>query len=262
TTKPFPAFTFYFRADRHGLWRVHAYQYAPDRSTFIVECREETWLSAGMDKATEEETARYLEDLFAAELAGHRLITNRSVWRQFPTVRVSPWSAGNVVLLGDAAHTAHFSVGSGTRMAMEDAAALRDAMVESAAGDGPLPEVIGRALAGYEARRRPHVESLQRAAQASLEWFVDTERYTKPPPIPFAFSLLTRSLRITHEDLRERDPAFLTQVDRFVAERAAEQVGRGDSSIGNASADRRRPGEGRSGAPAPPPPMFTPFRLR
>jgi anthraniloyl-CoA monooxygenase len=123
TTKPFPAFTFYFRADEHGLWRVHAYQYAPDRSTFIVECRDQTWRAAGLDRASEEDTARFLETLFAVELAGHRLVTNHSVWRQFPTVRVTPWSHGPVVLLGDAAHTAHFSVGSGTKMAMEDAVA-------------------------------------------------------------------------------------------------------------------------------------------
>src|SRR5947207_9962899 len=131
TTRPFPAFTFYFRHTAHGLWRVHAYQYAPGRSTFIVECREETWRAAGMDTATEQDTAAFLERLFAQELEGHRLITNRSVWRQFPTIRVEPWSIENIVLLGDAAHTAHFSVGSGTRMAMEDAVALRDALSES-----------------------------------------------------------------------------------------------------------------------------------
>src|SRR5262245_27966084 len=157
TTKPFPAFTFYFKHNDHGLWRVHAYQYAPGRSTFIVECRETTWQAAGMDRATEEESAAFLELLFADELDGHRLITNRSIWRQFPTVRAEPWSSGNVVLLGDAAHTAHFSVGSGTRMAMEDAVALRDALA--------APADIAAALHVYETRRRPQVESLQRAAQ-------------------------------------------------------------------------------------------------
>src|SRR5262245_46585641 len=130
TTKPFPAFTFYFKRDDHGLWRVHAYQYAPGRSTFIVECREDTWRTAGLEHASEDDTAAFLERLFAEALDGHRLITNRSIWRQFPTIRTDPWSSGGVVLLGDAAHTAHFSVGSGTRMAMEDAVALRDALVE------------------------------------------------------------------------------------------------------------------------------------
>jgi anthraniloyl-CoA monooxygenase len=262
TTKPFPAFTFYFKHDAHGLWRVHAYQYGPDRSTFIVECREETWKAAAMDRAGEEETAAFLERLFADELDGHRLITNRSIWRQFPTIRTEPWSSGNVVLLGDAAHTAHFSVGSGTRMAMEDAVALRDAIVgvhdgpaeaahyrnDGAAeagryGDSADPAALASALRAYEAKRRPQVESLQRAAQASLQWFEDTERYMSLEPVPFTFSLLTRSLRITHEDLRTRDASFLARVDESVARDAAEQ-------------------SGRPLAATVPPPMFTPFRLR
>ena len=245
TTKPFPAFTFYFRRSAHGLWRVHAYQYGPSRSTFIVECREETWRAAGMDRASEEQTAAFLETLFAGELCGHRLITNRSIWRQFPTIRTEPWSAGNVVLLGDAAHTAHFSVGSGTRMAMEDAVALRDALLGPAGSQD--------ALGAYEAARRPQVESLQRAAQASLQWFEDTERYMALHPVQFTFSLLTRSLRITHEDLRARDPGFLAHVDAWVAEQAQIQVG--DPIVAGPAF---RPAS-RGSAP---PPMFTPFRLR
>jgi hypothetical protein len=154
-----------------------------------------------MDRATEPETAAFLERLFATELDGHSLITNRSIWRQFPTIRTTPWWSEKIVLLGDAAHTAHFSVGSGTRMAMEDAVALRDALVAG-------PDVPA-ALHAYEASRRPQVESLQRAAQASLQWFEDTERYMSLEPVQFVFSLLTRSLRITHEDLRARDPQFL-----------------------------------------------------
>jgi anthraniloyl-CoA monooxygenase len=236
TTKPFPAFTFYFKRNDHGLWRVHAYQYAPGHSTFIVECRDDTWRAAGMDRASEAHTAAFLEDLFWAELAGHRLITNRSIWRQFPTIRTEPWSSGRVVLLGDAAHTAHFSVGSGTRMAMEDAVALRDALAS-------VPDVA-TALRAYESARRPQVESLQRAALASLQWFEDTERYMLLEPVQFTFSLLTRSLRITHEDLRTRDPGFLERVDRLVVEHAARQVGHPVASVGI------------------PPPMFTPFRLR
>jgi len=327
TTRPFPAFTFYFRHTAHGLWRVHAYQYAPGRSTFIVECREETWRAAAMDTATEQDTAAFLERLFAQELEGHRLVTNRSVWRQFPTIRVEPWSIENIVLLGDAAHTAHFSVGSGTRMAMEDAVALRDALGEMSATDdradfeplasqqvGPphvarghvasghkasehaasgLPSghvessdpvvsgfppplrpgesaeregssrtsagahTITAALRAYEQRRRPQVESLQRAAQASLQWFEDTERYVSLEPIQFTFSLLTRSLRITHEDLRARDAQFLARVDDWVAAKAQQQVG--ERAV-------RRPSTEIPVPPAPavavPPPMFTPFRLR
>jgi anthraniloyl-CoA monooxygenase len=232
TTKPFPPFTFYFKRTEHGLWRVHAYQYAPGHSTFIVECRDETWRRSAMDRASEAETAAFLEELFAKELDGHRLMTNRSIWRQFPTIRTQPWSTGNVVLLGDAAHTAHFSVGSGTRMAMEDAVALRNALAQHAGLGG---------LDAYEAARRPQVESLQRAAQASLQWFEDTERYMNFEPVQFTFSLLTRSLRITHEDLRQRDPEFLARVDAMVARDAAGQTGRQAASA---------------------PPMFTPFRLR
>jgi len=217
---------------------VHAYQYGPEHSTFIVECGEATWKAAGMDRASEQQTADFLEGLFAEELDGHQLMTNRSIWRQFPTVRVEPWWSDRVVLLGDAAHTAHFSVGSGTRMAMEDAVALRDCLVHDTD--------VRSALRAYEARRRPQVESLQRAAQASLQWFEDTERYMSLDPVQFTFSLLTRSLRITHEDLRVRDPAFLARVDESVARDAERQVGR---SVG----------AGRWGLP---PPMFTPFRLR
>jgi anthraniloyl-CoA monooxygenase len=245
TTRPFPAFTFYFKRNEHGLWRVHAYQYEPGRSTFIVECRQETWLAAGLDRVDEAGTAAFLEALFAEELEGHRLVTNRSLWRQFPTIRAEPWSTDRVVLIGDAAHTAHFSVGSGTRMAMEDAVALRAALVQEL--EGPSSESrasIARALRRYEEQRRPHVESLQRAAQASLEWFEDTERYLNQPPLQFAFTLLTRSLRITHEDLRVRDPEFLRRVDRAVAEEAERQTGQ--RLLGSAV----------------PPPMFTPFRLR
>ena len=238
TTKPFPAFTFYFKHDAHGLWRVHAYQYGHDRSTFIVECGEPTWKSAGMDRATEPETAAFLERLFAEELAGHPLIANRSIWRQFPTIRTAPWWSENIVLLGDAAHTAHFSVGSGTRMAMEDAVALRDALVAG-------PDVPA-ALRAYEASRRPQIESLQRAAQASLQWFEDTERYMSLESVQFVFSLLTRSLRITHEDLRARDPKFLARVDEHVAREAERQIARVPPA---------RP-------TSTPPPMFTPFRLR
>jgi anthraniloyl-CoA monooxygenase len=237
TDKPFPAFTFYFRENEHGLWRVHAYQFEPGLSTFIVECTEGTWMAAGMATATEEETVAYCRTLFAEELAGHALIANKSVWRSFPTIRCARWSAGNVVLLGDAVHTAHFSVGSGTRMAMLDAIALRDALLSH-------PDDVPAALEAYEAARRPPVASLQRAAQASLEWFEETERYRGMEPVQFAYTLLTRSLRITHADLRLRDPVFTAEVDGWVADRAAEQ----------------------SGVPVArdpaPPPMFTPFRLR
>jgi anthraniloyl-CoA monooxygenase len=279
TTKPFPAFTFYFKNTEYGLWRVHAYQYRPGHSTFIVECREETWRAAGMHTATEQDTAAFLERLFEPELEGHPLMTNRSIWRQFPTIRTEPWSADNVVLVGDAAHTAHFSVGSGTRMAMEDAVALRDALIDSGvsgfsrtsdavvSGSSRIDDSgvagfsrtrdIGSALRAYEERRRPHVESLQRAAQASLQWFEDTERYMSLEPIQFTFSLLTRSLRITHEDLRARDPQFLARVDEWVAGEAERQVA-GQTSFHL----RARLTSQATPEVVVPPPIFTRFRMR
>ena len=252
TTRPFPAFTFYFREDEHGLWRVHAYQYdSAGNSTFIVEATEESWCRASMDTATEAETAAFAERLFERELEGHRLVSNRSLWRRFPTIANRHWSADNIVLVGDAAHTAHFSVGSGTRLAMLDAIALADSMRGAGAG---CPDLADR-LAAYEAERRRPVESLQRAAQASLQWFEDTERYLRLDPVQFTFSLLTRSLRISHENLRERDPEFVDRVDRWVAAKAEEQSGttiaEHEASLGI-----------RRGASGPPPPLFTPFRLR
>jgi anthraniloyl-CoA monooxygenase len=256
STRELPAFTFSFRENEHGLWRLHAYQYErpgphgePAHATFIVECTEETFRASGLAEDDEEATVRFCQALFAEELDGHPLITNRSIWRRFPTVRCRRWwadwrGAGGdgcpVVLIGDAVHTAHFSVGSGTRMAMLDAIALRDALLAS-------PDDPRAALDAYEAARRAQVESLQRAAQASLEWFEATERYLGLEPLQFAFTLITRSLRITHEDLRVRDPELLARVDEWFAARAERQSGVAVA-------------RGRGGAP--PPPMFTPFRLR
>ena len=236
TTRPFPAFTFYFRENRHGLWRVHAYQYDDTHSTFIVETTSEAWCAAGLAEDDQDATRAFCEDLFAEELDGHPLLTNRSIWRQFATVRNAHWHYGNVVLLGDAAHTVHFSVGAGTKLAMEDAIVLADVL-----RDGGNLEA---ALDAYEARRRPEVESLQRAAQVSLQWFEDTERYVDLDPIQFGFTLLTRSFRITHKDLEVRDPAYVERVNDWFAAGATRQSRRDVPT-----------------RPAPPP-MFTPFRLR
>src|SRR5207253_5800345 len=219
TTFPYPAFTFLFKASEHGLWRVHAYRYDASMSTFILETTEATWRQAGLDRADEDQTLAFCERLFAAELGGHRLLKNRSLWRNFPTVRNGCWHHANVVLVGDAAHTAHFSIGSGTKLAMEDAIALVRALDRAHGGNVPA------ALDAYEAERRPAVESLQRAAQVSLQWFEDTERYLDLVPIQFAFNLLTRSLRITHDNLKLRDPRFVGEVDRWFAARTAEQSG-------------------------------------
>lgn len=239
TTKPLEAFTFWFRENEHGLWRVHAYQYEPGHSTFIVETTDEAFRASGLDEADEDATVAFCEELFAEELDGHPLLKNRSVWRQFPTVRAKSWRHGNVVLLGDAAHTAHFSVGSGTKLALEDAIALAECLQRE-------PDVAS-ALDAYEVDRKKEVVSLQRAAQASLQWFEETERYWDFAPIQFGFSLLTRSLRITHQDLKVRDPEYVREIDEWYAAEAAAQSGR----------PAQRDGDGRVS-----PPMFTPFRLR
>jgi len=237
TTRPFPAFTFMLKEDEHGLWRVHAYSYEGGHSTFILECTEDTWRRAGLDEAREADTVAFAQALFARELDGHPILGHRSLWRSFPVVHNERWHHGNVVLVGDAAHTAHFSIGSGTKLAMEDAIALSRSLHDH----GEVP----RALRAYEAGRRPQVEALQRAARRSLEWFEHTERYHgRLEPLQLAFSLLTRSLRVTHDTLRARDAKLVAGVERWFADRAAQQSGVPVSS-----------------APAPPP-MFTPFRLR
>jgi anthraniloyl-CoA monooxygenase len=237
TTFPFPAFTFIFKESEHGLWRVHAYRYEPRQSTFILECTEATWRRAGLDQASEDDTVAFTERLFARELDGYHVLKNRSLWRGFPTVRNGAWHHGRIVLVGDAAHTAHFSIGSGTKLAMEDAIALSRAL-------GAHTDVAS-ALGAYEAERRLVVESTQRAAQVSLEWFEQTERYHgRLEPLQFAFSLLTRSLRVTHQNLKVRDAKFVETMDRWVAARASDQARA--AVLG----------------PPPPPPMFTPFRLR
>lgn len=235
TTFPFDAFTFYFKENDHGMFRVHAYRYEDGNSTFIVECTEDTWVKAGLDKTTEEENVAYCEGLFADELQGHALVKNRSIWRQFPNVRVAHWHHENVVLLGDAVHTAHFSIGSGTKLAMEDAIALRDALVST--------DSVQEGLQAFEAVHQPAAASVQRAAQVSLEWFENTERYMGLEPEQFAFTLLTRSLRITHENLQMRDPALMKTVDTWFHKKSAAALG-------------VEPDEN------PPPPMFNPLKLR
>ncbi|MFO0724012.1 MAG: FAD-dependent monooxygenase [Myxococcota bacterium] len=235
TTFPFRAFTFYFKENSHGLWRVHAYRYNQEHSTFILECTEETWKKSGMDQASEDETLRYAEALFKEELAGHALLKNRSIWRSFPTIRLGRWSHENVVLLGDAVHTAHFSIGSGTKLAMEDAIALVAELGKTGS--------IRQKLEAYEAARRPIVERLQKSAQISLEWFEETERHYALSPLAFSASLLTRSLRVTHHTLKQGDPELTAAIEKEFATEAY------------AAAKLPLP-------ETVPPPMFTPLRLR
>jgi anthraniloyl-CoA monooxygenase len=199
------SFAFFFRENEHGLFQVHAYPFSGDTGTFIVECAEDVWLRAGLDKASEAESIAYCEKLFAPDLKGARLLSNRSLWVSFPTLKTARWHHKNVALLGDAAHTAHFSIGSGTKLAMEDAIALANALGQY--GD------VERALSEYELERKPIVETLQAAAQESRVYFENIKRYLGLDPVPFTFQLLTRSGRVSYEDLRLRDPRFGALVD-------------------------------------------------
>ncbi len=288
TSCPFPAFTFDFRDDEHGLWRLHAYQYDGEFSTFIVETTEKALRAAGLTDDDEAATIEYCERLFAERLGGHRLVANRSIWRRFPTIKNTRWSCGNVVLMGDAAHTAHYSIGSGTKLAMEDAISLaehlRDIELPAPPAARATPPELTAALEAYTRERIPLVESLQRAAQASLQWFESTHRYMGTEPIQFGFNLLTRSLRITHEDLRLRDPEYVDRIDHSFAESAAAQSGvpvgdmaalpwrlspritRPEPERRDSEPDSRKRSQAASssegGRAAIPPPMFTPFRLR
>ncbi|HEY1180086.1 MAG TPA: FAD-dependent monooxygenase, partial [Phytomonospora sp.] len=204
--RAFDSFTFDVRPTEHGVVQLHGYPYDQGGSTVIVEMREEVWTALGL---TDDDAVERCAALFPDRLDGHRLHGNNSKWIGFTTVRCARWSHENLVLIGDAAHTAHFSTGSGTNLAMQDAAALVEKL--GAAGD------VATALAEYETERRPVVLSTQRAAQASLEWFEDLGCYLDQEPPQFAFNLLTRSRRITYDNLRLRDPGYVSDVDEWFA---------------------------------------------
>lgn len=218
TTMPMDAFTFWFERTEFGVFQVHAYPFEDELGTFIVECTEEAWRAAGLDKADEAATIAFCERVFAKKLRGHQLVANRSIWRSFPTVRCGAWTKDNLVLIGDAAHTAHFSIGSGTKLAMEDAIALRDAFVRHGTHDIPA------ALAKYEESRKIEVLKLQKAAQTSLEWFENSARYMDQDPVEFTFNLMTRSKRITYENLRKRDPELVRRATERYARANARAV--------------------------------------
>jgi anthraniloyl-CoA monooxygenase len=215
TPKPLKAFTFIFKESEHGLFQIHAYPFQVGDnalSTWIVECHEDVWKRAGLEHATEEENVAYVQNLFAEELGEYGLLTNRSVWRSFPTIKCEKWYHKNIALLGDCVHTAHFSIGSGTKLAMEDAIALVDAFKKVGTSDVPL------ALAHYGEARRVDTIKTQKAAQTSLEWFENSERYTEQHPLQFMFNLMTRSKRITYDNLNLRDPALVKRVTEWFAE--------------------------------------------
>ncbi len=201
TTLPLDAFTFVFEETPAGLMQVHAYPYDSGNSTFIVECTEEVWRGNGIDRMDEEESLSFCEKVFAEVLDGHRLLSNRSEWLQFATLRCRTWHHGNVALVGDAAHTAHFSIGSGTKLAMEDAASLHRALSEH-------PDDLAAAFADYETERMPAVERFQLAALESSRYFEEVARYLDLDPVRFTYNLLTRSGRVAHSAMEQRDPAL------------------------------------------------------
>jgi len=217
----FQAFTFIFVETEWGWFQVHAYRFDKDTSTFIVETREENWRAAGLERADTDANIAFCERLFAPWLGGEKLLTNSrhlrgSEWITFPRVSNKAWVNGNIVLMGDAAHSAHFSIGSGTKLALEDAIALADA-IRRHGNDLPA------ALAAYEAERRVEVLRLQSAARNSTEWFENVARYAHLPPEQFAYSLLTRSQRVSHENLRLRDADYVEGVERWLREQAEAQ---------------------------------------
>ncbi len=232
TQQRFDAFTFAFEETPHGWFQVHAYQFEAGTGTVIVECREEAWRAAGLDRASIDESLAFCERLFGRYLGGYPLMSNArhlaNPWIAFVQVNNARWFDGNRVLVGDAAHTAHFSIGSGTKLALEDAIGLAAALCRNSDRT--------RAFEEYEAERRIEVLRLQNAARNSTEWFENVARYASLEPEQFAYSLLTRSQRLTHDNLRLRDREYIENIEAWLSQRA--------------------------GTPKPVPPMFAPFRLR
>ncbi len=242
TNKVLDAFTFIFRENEHGLFQVHAYPYSGTSSTFLVECDEATWLNAGLDKADEAQSLAYCQHLLADHLNGAKLLSNNSRWISFPTLKTKNWHHSNIVLLGDAAHTAHFSIGSGTKLAMEDAIALAGALEQHTD--------LETALNAYVLERKPVVEVFQRAAAESQSYFETIRRYLGLEPMQFAFQLLTRSGRITYDDLRFRDVRFGEAVDRWHAQQS------------KIAGENILPPEQQPQCLFAPAPMFKPLQLR
>ena len=217
TKKVFDAFTFAFKETAHGWVWAHAYRFDDDFSTFIVECSEETWKGLGFDRMDQDETCRACEALFADQLGGHALMSNArhlrgSAWLNFRRVLCETWTHKNIILLGDAAHTAHFSIGSGTKLALEDAIMLAEVLTSTT-------KPVEEGLREYQEVRTVEVLKLQSAARNSTEWFETLERYLDFEPIQFAYSLLTRSQRISHENLRERDPKWMARMEDWFAKK-------------------------------------------
>ncbi|HYU80709.1 MAG TPA: bifunctional salicylyl-CoA 5-hydroxylase/oxidoreductase, partial [Vicinamibacterales bacterium] len=293
TTFPFDAFTFYFLENKHGVFQAHCYRFDDELSTFIVECDEKSWRSAEFDRMDTPKTIAICEAMFGEWLDGHPLISNAahrasSPWMNFIRVRNERWFHDKIVLIGDAAHSAHFSIGSGTKLAMEDAIALSRHL--SGATDIP------RSLENYQNERMTEALRLQNAARNSMEWFEHVKRYMHLPPEQFAYSLLTRSQRVSHENLRLRDSTYVTGVERWFASVASVAASTAAATAGTRATSTEattehtedtknsgilggdepgqqhgasdetsrwtRAGKDAGEAAPAPPPMFTPFRLR
>jgi anthraniloyl-CoA monooxygenase len=202
----FHGLTLTFRENTAGVFASHSYKFNKELSTFIVECDEETWQTAGFQDMDEDATKRYLEEVFHLDLEGAPLLSNNSKWINFVLVKNRHWWHENIVLLGDSLATVHFSIGSGTKLALEDAIALFHAL--------RLTEKIPDALIEFEAKRRPIVDEYQEAAYESLMFFENLKDYMHLDPLPFAYKLMTRSGRVDHENLRRRDPEFVSKYER------------------------------------------------
>ena len=216
STKPLDAFTYFFRSTPFGTFVAHTYQYQQGMSTWIFECSPETWEKAGFETENEVDTIDKLKDIFSNELDGHGLISNRSHWRQFPNITNEKWHHNNIVLLGDAKATAHYSIGSGTKLAMECAIALSDAITE-------FQTDKDAAFDKYEKLRRNRVEMIQYAANVSLDWFENMERHMQHPFMQFAFGVMTRSKKVTFENLAIRDASFPQKVLREFKDKLSEE---------------------------------------
>jgi len=206
TNQLFHGLTLTFRETREGVFAAHSYKFDANTSTFIIECDPRTWTNAGFEGMSEDETRACLEDVFARDLGGHKLLSNNSKWINFLLVRNANWVFDNVVVLGDALHTAHFSIGSGTKLAMEDAIALAQCFRHEAE--------VSEALRQFETERKPVIEAYQAAAQESMLWFENARDYLTLSPIELAYVLMTRSGRLDHETLRRRDGNFIAAYER------------------------------------------------
>ena len=236
STRPLDAFTFFFKETDNGHFCAHTYQYEEGHSTWVVETTPECWEACGFENMSEEETASYLEDVFKDELQGHPFLTNRSIWRNFPKITCERWSHNNIVLLGDNKATAHWSIGSGTKLAMECAISLSNSVIEHR-------NDVSAAFAAYEGERRTPVEITQHNAEVSLRWFENMPIHFEKERYEFAFSCMSRAKSLTWDNIKLRDAGFLKKAEEEYYDRYKRETGR---DVGGDT----------------PTPMFTPFDLR